>query len=158
MKTEMPRNNEQDSLQAKELQKFFNKVKGVMLIPKGSKLRLLDYPVLCLVLSKETFINFKDYEINKIIVDLLDDKYPVLSIKTHDDSKIVGLSIKDLDTGLTFKFPDQPAAAPLLKFVEATNHDDKIPIMLGFFNGEHIAFDEDAKNNVLLVLDGYVFE
>ena len=74
MKTEMPRNNEQDSLQAKELQKFFNKVKGVMLIPKGSKLRLLDYPVLCLVLSKETFINFKDYEINKFIIDLLDDK------------------------------------------------------------------------------------
>jgi hypothetical protein len=158
MKTGMSQNNEQDSLQAKELQKFFSKVKGVMLIPKGSKLQLMDYAVLCLLLDEETFINFKDYGINKIIVDLLDNKYPLLSIKTEDSNTMVGLSIVDKDCGLTFKLPDQSISESLFKFLQETNHDDRIPIMLGYFKGDNLVFDQTIKSNLLLILDGYIFE
>ena len=158
MKIGMPQNNEQDSLQAKELQKFFNKVKGVILIPKGSKLSLMDYALLCLVLDEETYINFKHYGINNIIIGLLDNKYPLLSIKTEDNNNMVGLSIVDKDSGLIFKFPDQGMSEPLVKFLQETNHDDKIPIMLGYFNGDNLVFDQTIKSNLLLILDGYIFE
>jgi hypothetical protein len=70
--------NNDHVLQAKELQKFFNEIKGVMLMPKSKD---LEFPMLGIVLNKENYLNFKDYGINKIITSLLDDKFPVLSIK-----------------------------------------------------------------------------
>ena len=49
-----------------------------MLMPKSKD---FEFPILGILLSKETYMNFKDYGINKVITDLLDDKYPILSMK-----------------------------------------------------------------------------
>jgi len=158
MKTEGFTNNEQNSLQAKELQKFFDKVKAVLLIPKESNAEEREFAMLALVLDSGTYFNFKDYGINKIIVDLLDNKYPILSIKVDDNTNLVGLSITDKNSGLTFILPDQPMGEVLLKFLKSTEHHDKIAVMLGFFEGDHLVFDKNIKSNFLIVLDGYIFE
>ena len=142
-------------LQAKELQKFFNEIKGVILMPKSKD---FEFPMLGVLLSKENYLNFKDYGINKIITNLLDDKFTVLSIKIVEKSPAVGLSIIDKDSGLKFQLPAQPMGQALVTFLEITKYNDKIPMMLGFFDGDLISFEQDIKTNTLLVLDGYVFE
>ena len=148
-------NNDQNSLQAKELQKFLNKVKGVMLIPKD---KILEYPILYLLMNEDTYVNFKDYNIHKTALDLLEDKYAILSVRLDDNSTFIGLSIIDKESGLKFKLPDQPVANALLTFLEARKYHEKICLMIGFFKGNNIVFDPTLKSNTLLILDGYVFE
>lgn len=61
--------------------------------------------------------------IKKIIVDLLDDKYPVLSIGVDESNKdMAGLSILDEETGFKFKLPDQGISQPLLNFKDRKTH------------------------------------
>jgi len=148
-------NNDQNSLPAKELQKFLNKVKGVMLIPKD---KIVEYPILCLLMNEGTYVNFKDYNLHKTVLDLLDDKYPILSIRLDDNSYFIGLSIIDKESGLKFKLPDQPVGNALLTFLEARKYRDKIGLMIGFFKGDNIVFDPTSPSNTLLILDGYIFE
>ncbi|MEP6584718.1 MAG: hypothetical protein ABJA90_10645 [Ginsengibacter sp.] len=153
------KSNQQNSLQGKELQKFFNKMKGVMLVPKDKKFQGLDYPVLSILFDEATYINFQDYGINKIIVDLLDDKYPVLFIRVDESDKVMaGFSIFDKDFDLRFRLPDQPIGEPLLKFVKSTIPISKIVMIAGYFKDNQVLFAEDVKNNPLLILDGYLYE
>jgi len=130
----------------------------VLLIPKQGNIVMTDLPLLGLVLDEQTCINFKDYGISKIIVDLLDNKYPVLSIKIPDEGGLAGFSIIDQGSGLTFKLPDQGISEPLYKFLKSTKFNEKIPVMLAYFKGDKLLFQEDLKRNVLLILDGYVLE
>lgn len=155
MSVKIEKNNDRDSFAAKELQKFLSRVEGVMMIPKE---KILEYPLLCMLLSEEAYLSFKDYGINKHIVDLLDDKRPILSIRVDDDSNFIGLSILDRESGLKFNLPDQPMGEALLKFLEARRYEDEICLMIGFFKGANIVFDPTIKSNTLLILDGYVFE
>ena len=149
-------NNEQNSLQAKELQKFFNKVKGVLLIPKKGNVEDGESAILGLVLDSATYFKFKDHGIGKNIVDLLDNKYPLLVIRLNENANIVELSIKDKNSALAFTLPDQPMGQALLKFLESTKPNDKIPVMLGYFEGDILVFEKSIKSNVLIVLDGYL--
>ncbi len=150
---------EQNSLAAKELQKFLNKVQGVMLIPKDKKFQDFEYAVLCLLLSPDTYRDFKDYDIKKIIVDLLDNKYPVLSIRVDESQKdMAGLSILDEDTGLQFNLPDQGISQTLLNFVKTEKPFDKIAMMCGIFENGKLSFDPETFSNLLLILDGWRLE
>jgi len=151
-------NKERDSIQAKELQKFLKKVKAVLFIPKENDGPDKEFALLSFVLDTETYVRFKDYGINKTIVNLLDNKFPILSINVEETSSLVGLSIVDKDSGLRFSLPDQPLSEPMLKFLENTNHDDKIPVVLGFVESDHLVFDKNIKSNFLIILDGYIFE
>lgn len=150
--------HQKDSLEAKELQKFFDCIKGVMLIPKDISIEPADYPVLCLILPKTNYVNFLDYGMRDRIINLLDDMYQILSIKVEQTSTFVELSIIETKSGLCFNLPNQPMGEALYKFLKDTKHDDKIAIMIAYFEGDDLAFDRDVKKSIILVLDGYVFE
>ena len=150
--------NSKDKRRQKEVQKFFSKVKQVMLVPKLSEFLKVDYPVVCLIVDEDTYLDFRKKGINKMIVEQLDDKYPILSIRAPENSYTLGLSIKDIKGTLSFSMPEQPMGNALLKFVEVTKPDDKMPVMLGYFNGDTLVLDQVIKNNFLIVIDGFVFE
>lgn len=150
---------EQHSLAAKELQKFLNEVQGVMLIPKDKKYEGFEYAVLCLLLSPQTYRDFKDYDVKKTVVDLLDNKYPGLVFRISENNKdVAGLSIVDEDSGLNFHLPDQGLSQPLLTFIKSEIPLDKIVMMCGVVENNKVSFDNEIFNNVLLILDGWRFE
>ncbi len=150
---------EQNSLAAKELQKFLNKVQGIMLIPKDKKYGGFEYAVLCLLLSPQTYRDFKDYGIKKTVVALLDNKYPGLVFRITENNKgLAGLSIVDEDSGLNFQLPDQGMSQPLLTFIKSEIPLDKIIMMCGVVENNRVLLDNEIFNNVLLILDGWQFE
>ena len=155
IKNQNSKENDQNSLPRKEVQRFLNKVEGVMLIPKN---KIMEHPILCLLLCESSFLNFRDYNIRQTVLNLLDEKYPILSIRLDDDRNFVGLSIIDKESGLKFILPDQPVGKALLTFLEARKYDDKICLMIGFFKGGNIVFDPTQEDNILVILDGYIFE
>ena len=149
---------EQNSLPAKELQKFLDKVKAVATIPRNGTNCFKKIAQLCLLVKEKTFADFKDYKINKTILTLLDDKYPLLYIDMQEGRKHVNLSIKDMDSGFGFKLPDQPLGKVLFTFLEQTKCNDKILLMVGVLKDGKMLFDEDPRNNIVLILDGYFIE
>lgn len=150
---------EQNSLAAKELQKFLNKVQGVMLIPKDKKYEGFEYAVLCLLLSPQTYRDFKDYDIKKTVVALLDNKYPGLVFRITENNKdLAGLSIVDEDSGLNFQLPDQGISQALLTFIKSEIPLDKIVMMCGVVENNKVSFDNEILNNVLLIIDGWRFK
>jgi hypothetical protein len=146
------------ALQSKELQKFFSKVMGVIMMPKDSKLAIDGYPTILILLNENDFIDFKDYTVDKNIVKLLDDKYPILHIELDETRTHAAFAIRDVDSGLNFWLPDQPVGDALFEFLKDTEMEDKIPLMLGMSTGGNVSMEPELKKNVLLVLDGYFID
>ena len=154
------KSKKREKLLAKELQKFFNKISHLMLVTKNSQYAPMpDKPALILVMSDKDFNDAKHYDINKTIIDLLDDKYPVLHLKINEETLKVEYSIKDEDSGLHFKLITQDATEPFAEFLKATHYTEKIPmVLLGERKDERFVFDKHIIKNVLLIIDGYYIE
>jgi len=154
MEQKKAKNREQDSFQAKELQKYLNRIKGVALIPKENNEETKeDFAIMILYFDEATYREFKDYNINKHIVSLLDNKFPILSMNMQENNIMASFSITDENSGMVFKLPDQPMSKPLLNFLQLSNYYDKIVMMIGCDNIE--LNNKDLHENVLLILDGY---
>lgn len=146
------------NLQSKELQKFLSKITGVIMMPNGSDLAIDGYPTILILLNGNDYNDFKDYSIERNVIALLDHKYPILHIEMDENKTHAGLSIRDVDSGLNFRLPDQPVGDALFKFLKVTKFDEKIALMLGQFADGNVSFEPEMKKNVLLVLDGYFLD
>jgi hypothetical protein len=149
-----------NKLQIKELQRFFNKITNLILFPKDSPNALLPgRPALIMIMKEQDFINAKDYNINKTIADLLDDKYPVLQIKINEQTFKVEYSIKDEKSGLSFILKTLDVTQSLANFLQTTHWTEKIPMFLvGEKEDKTFFTEEDITNNVMLIIDGYYLE
>ncbi len=126
---------------------------------EDKKFHGFNYPVVSFLFDEINYANFKDYQINNNIVELIDDKYPILCIRIDENDKaMAGLSIIDNDSGLKFVLPDQGISEPLLKFIKSTIPTSKIVVIAGSIRDGQILFDRDVKQQPLLILDGFIFE
>ena len=147
------KNNPRGALQAKEIQKFFNKVTNIMLMPKDLEGSLASIASIILILSAEDFQNAKDYAINENMEKLLNNKFPKLYINIRNGK--AALSIKDENDEIEFLLPDHRIGKPLLRFIETKDWYGKIAVI---FAGPIKPNDtlENFSADILIILDGYV--
>ena len=146
-----------ESIEARELQKFFYKALSVLLIPKGDDGKLTASS-LALLFDKETYEDFERYNLKKNLLQLFKEKYPILIITIHDGTPKIGLALKDMSSPLRLTFPDQPVGITLSQFMECTPEGAEIEMTIGFIDNDKIIIEPEKDIYHLLMLKGYYFD
>lgn len=146
------------SPEAKELQRFFNKTKQVLLLPRPGD-GTIPTSGLGLLFDKATYDDWKRYGLSNTLRQLFAAAYPALIITVRDGTAFAGLAIRNLSSPLKFTFPDQPVGAMLSAFMEATPEGAEIAMTMGYTDDDgSILFESDSEVSHLLMLKGYYFD